>query len=134
MGGASGLDPLPFVFAIGRSNQKRLPETPSDSTPFGDKIQMCLTQSVPALRAFTTLFEKYLPEMGVDFSEMKEMGKKWFGGRDLVAVRTVMGEIVIQLESTSNTAPDASFFTLPDGLQPFPVEMLKAMIPATQGM
>ena len=110
------------------------PKTPSDSTPFGEKMQMCLTENVPALRAFTTLFEKYMPDFGVDFGELKEMGKKWFGGRDLVAVRSVIGEIVIQLESSSNTAPDASFFTLPDGLQPFPVEMLKAMIPATQGM
>lgn len=110
------------------------PKSPSDSMPFGDKIQMCVAESIPALRAFTSLFEKYMPDMGVDFSELKKMGQKWFGGRDLVAVRTVMGEIVVQLESSSNTAPDASFFTLPEGLQPFPVEMLKAMIPATPGM
>jgi hypothetical protein len=109
---------------------------PSDSAPFGDKIKLCLAESVPALRAFTSLFEKYMPDLGVDFGEMKQLGQKWFGGRDLVAIRTVMGEngeIVVQLESSSNAAPDASFFTLPDGLQPFPLEMLKAMIPATPG-
>jgi hypothetical protein len=109
------------------------PKVVSDSMPFGEKMQMCVTESVPALSAFTSLFEKYMPNMGVDFGEMKKLGRKWFGGRDVVAIRSVVGEIVVQLESSSNTAPDPSFFVLPDGLQPFPVEMLKAMIPATPG-
>jgi hypothetical protein len=48
---------------------------PSDSAPFGDKIKLCLAESVPALRAFTSLFEKYMPDLGVDFGEMKQLGK-----------------------------------------------------------
>lgn len=106
----------------------------SDSLPFSGKISMCLAESVPAMRAFTSLFERYMPSMGFDFSEMKEMGRKWFGGRELVAIRTVIGDnqdIVMQLESSTNKAPDASFFTLPDGLSPFPMEMIKGM---AQGM
>jgi hypothetical protein len=101
-----------------------------DSIPFGGKIGMCLVEQLPALRAFTSLFEKYLPDLGVDFGEMKERGRKWFGGRDLVAIRTIMGDnqdMVVQLESSSGTAPDASFFVLPEGLQPFPLEALKNM-------
>lgn len=110
--------------------------TPSDSTPFDDRVQLCLAENLPAMRAFTSLVEKYLPDLGVDFSEFKERGKKWFGGRELTAIRMVMGanqEMVLQLESSTSTAPDASFFTLPEGLQPFPIEMIKGMIPATRG-
>lgn len=110
------------------------PQQP-DSMPLSGKMQMCLTDQVPALRAFTALFERYMPDLGVDFGEMKEMGRKWFGGRDLVAIRTVIGDnqdIVVQLESATSTAPDASFFVLPEGLQPFPIDMFKGMAAGMQ--
>jgi hypothetical protein len=113
------------------------PTTSTDSMPFGDKMLLCLAEDLPAMKAFNALVEKYLPDMGLDFDELKEQAKKYFGGREMVPVRMIFGtnqDMVLQLESSSNTAPDASFFTLPEGLQPFPVEMLKAMIPATPGM
>jgi hypothetical protein len=102
-----------------------------------DHVGICVTEDLPALRAFTTVFERHLPDLGFDFDEMKAMGRKWFGGRDIVAIRTVMGadrDIVIELVSSSTAAPDASFFTLPEGLQPFPMEMVKAMLPTNPGM
>jgi hypothetical protein len=112
------------------------PQQPADSIPFGGAMHICVAENIPSVEAFTTVAEKYLPDMGFDFGKLKEQGRKWFGGRELTAIRMVMGhdeEIVFQLESSSNTAPDPSFFTLPDGLQPFPVEMVKAMIPGSQG-
>jgi hypothetical protein len=112
------------------------PQQPADSIPFGGAMHLCVAENIPAVKAFTTVAEKYLPDMGFDFGKLKERGRKWFGGREMTAIRMVMGhdeEIVFQLESSSNTAPDPSFFTLPDGLEPFPIEMVKAMIPGSQG-
>ena len=54
----------------------------------------------------------------------------------MTTIRMVMGtegEIVMQLESSTTTAPDASFFVLPDGLQPFPIEAFKSMMPTNSG-
>ena len=110
------------------------PKVPADSTTFGGKMHLCVAESLPGMKAFNSLVEKYLPDVGIDFSEFKERGKKWFGGREMTPIRMVMGEaqeMVFQLESSTTTAPDASFFVLPEGLQPFPMEMIEAF---TAGM
>lgn len=124
-----------IVAGVSCEEWEMTPRVPADSTPFGGKFQLCVAENVPGMKAFTSAVEKYLPDIGIDFSEFRERGKKWFGGREMTAVRMVMGDnqdIVFQLESSTNTAPDASFFTLPDGLQPFPMEMVKGMAAGMQ--
>lgn len=107
---------------------------PADSMP-ADSMTMtlCLAEPVPAMRAINDAVERHLPRFGVDLEEMKAAGRKYFGGRDLMPIRIEMafgtGRVVMQLESVSTDAPDGSLFTLPDGLEPFPLEMFQGMLP-----
>src|SRR5690606_9963148 len=92
-----------IVAGINCEEWELTPAQPSDSTPFNGPMKLCLAESVPGLKAFSALAEQYLPDFGFDFSAMKEMGRKWFGDRDLIAIRTVMGaadDMVVQLESS----------------------------------
>lgn len=105
-----------------------LDSMPNDSTT----ITMCMAEPSPVMTAISDFMRERVPNFGFDLDEMKEAGKRFFGGRELVPVMVVMDlgnqEIVMRLMSISEAAPDASLFTLPDGLEPFPIEMFQGMI------
>ena len=106
---------------------------PTDSIPVDSvAITTCLAEPTPALTAISELMLKRLPKLGLDIEQMREMGRKYYGGRELVPIRMVLSigtmEFVMQLESLSETSPGQSFFTLPEGLQPFPIEMFTGMM------
>jgi hypothetical protein len=75
---------------------------------------------------------KRVPRFGMDLEEMKAAGRKYFGGRDMMPVRVVVGtggeQFTFQLESISDAMPGPAIFTLPEGLEPFPLEVLEGMI------
>lgn len=108
----------------------RIPTEPTAETPNPVPAHLCLATSVPALSAFNTAVERQLPGFAGRFAQWKTAAREWFGGRDLVVVRSVIGEdepIVVQLESVSAAAPDPSFFTLPMGLNPLPLDFVKGI-------
>jgi hypothetical protein len=106
--------------------------TGDDSSPGLPMITMCLAESVPALTAINDLTKRLLPDFGFDLEELQTRSWNHFGGRELIPVRMMIGDdgeqFVFQLEQASSEAPDAAFFTLPEGLQPFPIEALQGMM------
>lgn len=108
--------------------QPALDSLPADSMA----ITMCLAEPSPVMTAINDLMRERVPSIGLDLDEMKEAGKRFFGGRELVPVMMVLDiggqDVVVRLMSVSAEAPDPSFFTLPEGLQPFPIEMFQGMM------
>jgi hypothetical protein len=104
--------------------------------PSGDQdqvIRMCLAESPPAMKAFSDIFNRMVPEAQNPLAEFRKMGQERFGGRDMTAMRTTMTgtlNMTVELLSLSNDSPGPSFFALPIDLQPFPIEMFQGMAAA----
>lgn len=106
--------------------------SPADSTGATGDLEMCLAPQPAAFKAFKTAFGGRFEQLTAQFTKLaKEQPSNPFEGRDLMAVRFRMtGEanVVVELQSISDAAPDPSFFLLPAELQPFPMEMLQGMM------
>jgi hypothetical protein len=107
----------------------------ADSTGPGEPVtmEMCLAEPSPMMKAWTEWVKARVPDIMKEYDEMNAEMRAEFGGRDLVPVRFGMQApfpMVFELVSQSGEAPDATFFRLPDGLQPFPMEMFRGMMPA----
>jgi hypothetical protein len=91
------------------------------------KLSMCLAPTPAFMEKINTDIANLPLFKNLNLAEFRSKTRKVFGGRDLVPVRMTVGEAdeVMQFEliSINSTAPDASFFTLPVDLQPFPIEM-----------
>jgi len=100
------------------------------STELADSLEMCVAPQPPAFKAmrdvmrtrFNTLMSS-LEKFGTDKTNP-------FGSKDMMAVRFRMqgeADFSVELVSVSDDAPAATFFELPAGLEPFPMEMLQGM-------
>ncbi len=104
--------------------------SPRDTT--GTEVAMCLAEPTPALRSMTEVMERRFPSLARLREKFADSARARFGGRDLLPIRirvTGPSDMLVELQSISDTAPDASFFVLPAGLDPFPLEMFKGMLP-----
>jgi hypothetical protein len=106
--------------------------SPADSSGTGGDLEMCLAPQPAAFKAFKTALGGRFEQLTSQLAKLaREQGDNPFTGRDLMAVRFRMtGEanVIVELQSISDAAPDASFFLLPAELQPFPMEMLQGMM------
>ncbi len=105
----------------------------NDST--GGTFTMCMTDPPAALKAATDVMERHFPRFVTMMEKLSAEQRAEFGGRKLVPIRMVMQDdqrMTMELLSLSDAAPDPSFFTLPLDLQPFPMEMVKAMMGAAR--
>jgi hypothetical protein len=96
------------------------------------EMQFCLAPQGPLMAAWTEWAKRRLPQFMKNYEKLREEGMAQFGGREMVPLRMEMtGPLAMKLElvSMSDQAPDATFFRLPDGLQPFPMEMFRGMMP-----
>lgn len=95
-------------------------------------IQMCLAEESGLMKAWTEWLKNRIPGLMANYEQLRLEGMAQFGGRTLVPIRMEMTAPLamrFELISQSNTAPDASFFRLPEGLEPFPMEMFRGMMP-----
>ncbi len=98
----------------------------------GVELTMCLAQPTPALESMTKAMERRFPSIASLREKFADSARAKFGGRDLMPIRIRVGgnqDVRVELQSISDQAPDAAFFTLPVGLDPFPIEMFKGMLP-----
>jgi hypothetical protein len=99
-------------------------------------INFCLAPQGGLMAAWTGWMKQRFPQLMSNYDKMREAGLAQFGGRDLVPLRmeiTSPMPMKMELVSQTNTVPDASFFLLPVGLEPFPLEMFGGMMPAQPG-
>lgn len=99
-------------------------------------MQFCLAEKGGLMTAWTDWMKRRLPQLMTGYDQLHAEGLAQFGGRDMVPLRmelTAPVAMKFELVSQSDTAPDASFFKLPDGLEPFPMEMFGAMMPGQSG-
>lgn len=100
---------------------------PEGQTEMGETIAMCLTANQGLMKQMMDDFMNMPMMRGFKMEKLHARTREMFGGRDLIPIRMVMREgtksFKFELVSLSNGAPDASFFTLPVDLQPFPLEM-----------
>ncbi len=95
-----------------------------------DSLEMCLAPQPAALKAVSDAMQMRFASL---FSTLKKFGRDKanpFGTEDLMPVRFRMvgeSDMTFELMSVSNDAPAASFFELPAGLEPFPMEMLQGI-------
>ncbi|MEO8479939.1 MAG: DUF4412 domain-containing protein [Gemmatimonadota bacterium] len=95
-----------------------------------DSLEMCLAPQPTALKAVSDAMQTRFASL---FSTLKKFGRDKanpFGTEDLMPVRFRMvgeSDMTFELMSVSNDAPAASFFELPAGLEPFPMEMLQGI-------
>lgn len=104
-----------------------------DSTNSGEQMSMnfCIAKGTPALLRLKN-------SMGGSFKKMQEVWQEQFKGmnfpfanQDMVPIKVSMDSpinMTYELISATTAAPDNSFFTLPEGLQPFPMEMITGAI------
>jgi hypothetical protein len=88
---------------------------------------ICVASTVPALKNIGSALERLLPQLMYGIEKWADSNRRMFGSSDVTLVSYSAGDdapMMVQLESASETAPDASFFVLPPGLEPLPPELL----------
>lgn len=103
----------------------------SVANPFSP-IRMCVAEEDGASRAVNDVWHRLMARFGVSEQFLRAGARTWFGDREMVAIRTVVGDdenFVLELES-SEAGTNPAYFTVPDGLTPFPADMLTGMIQA----
>lgn len=115
-----------------------LPPTSADSSGTREPMTMeiCLAEQTPLLRSWSEWAKARVPALRKQYDKLGAEMRAQFGGRELVPIRIAMTaplSTTFELVSQTDQAPDPTFFQLPDGLQPFPIEMVKAMLPKSQG-
>jgi hypothetical protein len=94
------------------------------------RVRMCLAEPPAAMRTLLDSYKQFLPDADNPFSALLTKGRQRFGGRDLLAMRVMIegvNPMTFEVISISDTSPGVGFFELPIDLEPFPIEMVKAM-------
>lgn len=95
-----------------------------------DTMEMCLAAKPPAMQALSDAMGTRFSSFTSAFAKLGSEMENPFGDRNLMAVRFRMvgdADFTFELVSLSNDPPAATFFELPAGLQPFPMEMLQGI-------
>ncbi|HET9064903.1 MAG TPA: hypothetical protein VFN22_03670 [Gemmatimonadales bacterium] len=95
-----------------------------------DSLEMCVAPQPPALKAMSSAMRSRFASL---MSKLEQIGADKpspFGTKDQMAVRVRMqgdANFTLELVSMSNDAPAVTYFELPPGLEPFPMELLQGM-------
>lgn len=104
--------------------------TVTGGTDTSDTMEMCLAAKPPAMQAMSNAMGTRFVPITSAFEKLGSERENPFGDRNLMAVRFRMlgdADFTFELVSLSKDAPAATFFELPPGLEPFPMEMLQGM-------
>lgn len=118
----------------------RFTTTDSAGVKHSQDVEMCFTAVPAPVRGISKfLTDRYARNDEVE-EKLKEWRDKYFGGRELMPIRVVIrpesandSPLVFELVQYVDRAPDPSFFDLPADLEPFPIEMIRGMMPQQQG-
>lgn len=101
-----------------------------DDTADSLALEMCLAPQPPALKALSDAMQTRMKPL---LSMLEKFGGDKvnpFGKKGMMPIRVRMlgdGDFTLELLSVSNDPPAASFFELPAGLEPFPMDMLQGL-------
>lgn len=92
--------------------------------------EFCFAENPPVLSAFRDAMGDRYAKLIERLTARSGDRPNPFGGRTMIPVRlrvTGDGDFTMELTAVSTETPPAAAFLLPEGLQPFPVEMLQGM-------
>ncbi|HRP09170.1 MAG TPA: hypothetical protein PLL69_11860 [Gemmatimonadales bacterium] len=104
----------------------------ADSTNAPSEMKMCVAEEDPAIRSINEVWYRLMSRLGANEETLRAGARKWFGNREMVAVRFTMGDadqFVFELES-NEMGTNPGYFVIPDGLTPFPLDLISGMVQA----
>ncbi len=92
-------------------------------------VEFCVAEPQPIMTTTSQILGERFGSILARWKSLNPEQAYPFGGRDMVPLRTRItgtNEMTIELTGMSTETPPPTTFQLPAGLQPFPMEMLKA--------